>query len=40
VETVRSLVFDGLSRSDVRALQRVAGHIVERVETSQLRSTC
>ncbi len=40
VETVRSLVFDGLSRADVRALERVAGHIVDRVEASQLRSTC
>jgi DNA-binding MarR family transcriptional regulator len=40
VETVRSLVFDGLSASDVRALERIAGHIVERIDASQLKSTC
>lgn len=40
VETVRSLVFDGLSEDDVRALERVAGHIVERIDASHLRSTC
>jgi DNA-binding MarR family transcriptional regulator len=39
VETVRSLVFDGLSREDVAALQRIAGHIVERIEASRLKST-
>jgi DNA-binding MarR family transcriptional regulator len=32
VETVRSLVFEGLSRADVAALERVAGHIVDRIE--------
>jgi DNA-binding MarR family transcriptional regulator len=36
VETVRSLVFEGLSREDVAALERVAGHIVDRVEGSRL----
>lgn len=40
VETVRSLVFDGLSASDVRALERIAGHIVDSIEGSQLKSTC
>lgn len=40
VETVRSLVFDGLSAEDVAALNRVAGHIVERIEASRLKSTC
>jgi DNA-binding MarR family transcriptional regulator len=39
VETVRSLVFEGLAREDVAALERVAGHIVERVEASRLRTT-
>lgn len=39
VETVRALVFDGLSAEDVAALERVAGHIVERVEESRLRTT-
>jgi len=36
VETVRSLVFEGLAPEDVAALERVAGHIVERVEASRL----
>jgi DNA-binding MarR family transcriptional regulator len=40
VETVRSLVFDGLTPEDVAALDRVAGHIVERIEASRLKSTC
>ena len=39
VETVRSLVFEGLSREDVAALERIAGHIVEHVERSRLRTT-
>jgi DNA-binding MarR family transcriptional regulator len=39
VETVRALVFEGLSREDVAALERVAGHIVDRVEESRLRTT-
>jgi len=39
VETVRDLVFDGLSPDDVKALERVAGHIVERIEQSRLKST-
>ncbi|MGA8996057.1 MAG: MarR family transcriptional regulator [Nocardioidaceae bacterium] len=38
VETVRSLVFDGLSAQDVAALERIAGHIVDRIEASQLRA--
>ena len=40
VETVRSLVFDDLAREDVAALHRIAGHIVERIEASRLKSTC
>ncbi len=40
VETVRALVFDGLSAADVRALDRIAGHIVERVESSRLKPPC
>jgi DNA-binding MarR family transcriptional regulator len=40
VETVRTLVFDGLSAEDVAALDRIAGHIVERIEQSALDSTC
>ena len=40
VETVRALVFDGLAPEDVAALERVAAHIVERVEQSSLDSRC
>ncbi|HET6653672.1 MAG TPA: MarR family transcriptional regulator [Nocardioides sp.] len=40
VETVRSLVFDGLEPDDIAALERVAGHIVDRIEASRLDSTC
>jgi DNA-binding MarR family transcriptional regulator len=36
VETVRSLVFEGLSADDVAALERIAGHIVDRIEASRL----
>ena len=39
VETVRGLVFEGLTREDVAALERIAGHIVERIESSRLRTT-
>jgi DNA-binding MarR family transcriptional regulator len=39
VETVRSLVFDDLSPEDLEALERIAGHIVERIEASRLRTT-
>lgn len=40
VETVRDLVFDGLSADDVAALDKLCGHIVERIEASRLDSTC
>jgi len=40
VETVRALVFDDLTPDDVAALHRIAGHIVERIEASRLKSTC
>jgi DNA-binding MarR family transcriptional regulator len=39
VETVRGLVFDGLTATDVRDLKRLAGHILERIESSRLDST-
>jgi DNA-binding MarR family transcriptional regulator len=39
VATVRSLVFEGLAREDVAALERIAGHIVSRIEESRLRLT-
>ncbi|MGH3363686.1 MAG: MarR family winged helix-turn-helix transcriptional regulator [Nocardioidaceae bacterium] len=38
VETVRSLVFDGLDREDLAALERIAGHVVERIEKADLRT--
>lgn len=40
VSTVRDLVFDGLDGEDVAALERVAGHIVDRIDRSALDSTC
>lgn len=39
VETVRSLVFEDLDKEDVAALERIAGHIVERIEKAGLRTT-
>ena len=39
VETVRSLVFEGLSPEDVAALERIAGHVVSRIEASRLGTT-
>jgi DNA-binding MarR family transcriptional regulator len=39
VETVRSLVFEELAPEDVAALERIAGHIVQRIEDSRLRTT-
>jgi DNA-binding MarR family transcriptional regulator len=38
VETVRSLVFDGLGADDVAALERIAGHMVDRIEQAGLRT--
>jgi DNA-binding MarR family transcriptional regulator len=40
VETVRSLVYEGLTPEDVAALDRVMSHILERIETSGLKSQC
>ena len=39
VETVRSLVFDGLAADDVEALGRVMRHVLARIEASGLKST-
>lgn len=36
VETVRSLVFDGLTAKDVAFLERVAGHVVSRIDEAGL----
>ena len=38
VETVRSLVFDHVDRDDVAALERIAGHIVDRIDKAGLRT--
>ena len=39
VETVRSLVFDGLQPDDVEALGRVMRHVLQRIEVSGLKAT-
>ena len=39
VETVRSLVFDGLAPEDVEALERIMRHVGARIESSGLTST-
>jgi DNA-binding MarR family transcriptional regulator len=39
VETVRSLVFDGLSPDDVEALGRIMRHVLRRIEVSGLKAT-
>src|SRR5919107_1025626 len=39
VETVRSLVFDGLSPDDVEALRRIMQHVLKRIADSGLKST-
>jgi DNA-binding MarR family transcriptional regulator len=40
VETVRSLIYDGLSPDDVANLHKLMSHILERIESSGLRSSC
>ena len=40
VETVRSLVYEGLSEEDVAHLHRLMAHILQRIETSGLKSSC
>jgi DNA-binding MarR family transcriptional regulator len=35
VEKVRSLVFEGLDAEDVRNLEKLAGHIVERIDQAR-----
>jgi DNA-binding MarR family transcriptional regulator len=40
VETVRSLIYDGLSENDVANLHKLMSHILERIESSGLRSSC
>ncbi len=38
VETVYSLVFEDLDPADVAALERIAGHVVARIEASRLKT--
>ena len=40
VEFVYSLIYDGLSREDVDSLRRVMTHVLERIESSGLKSSC
>jgi DNA-binding MarR family transcriptional regulator len=40
VETVRSLVYEGLAEEDVANLHRLMAHILQRIETSGLKSSC
>lgn len=40
VETVRSLVYDGLTKADVEDLHRIMGHILARLEGTDLDTTC
>jgi DNA-binding MarR family transcriptional regulator len=40
VETVRSLIYEGLSDEDVANLRRLMSHILERIDLSGLRSSC
>jgi DNA-binding MarR family transcriptional regulator len=40
VETVRSLVYEGLSPEDVANLDKLMSHILERIESSGLKSDC
>ena len=39
VETVRALVFDGLSADDVDALGRISRHVLSKIEASGLKAT-
>ena len=40
VETVKSLIYDGLDADDVANLHKLMSHILERIEASDLRSSC
>ena len=40
VANVRSLVYEGLDEQDVADLKRLMTHILQRIETSGLKSTC
>ena len=40
VETVKSLIYDGLEPEDVENLRKLMSHILGRIESSDLRSRC
>ncbi|CAA9345718.1 MAG: hypothetical protein AVDCRST_MAG34-1228 [uncultured Nocardioidaceae bacterium] len=40
VETVRSLIYEGLGPDDVAHLRRLMTHVLERIEASGLKSSC
>jgi len=40
VENVRDLVYEGLDEKDIADLKRLMTHILQRIETSGLKSTC
>ena len=40
VETVKSLIYDGLEPEDVANLHKLMSHILQRIESSDLRSRC
>lgn len=40
VETVRSLIFEGMTQEDVKNLHRLMTHILERIESLALRPLC
>lgn len=40
VETVRSLIYEGLTVEDVAHLRRLMAHILERIESSDLKASC
>ena len=40
VATVKSLIYDGLDEDDVANLKKLMSHILERIESSDLRSSC
>jgi DNA-binding MarR family transcriptional regulator len=40
VETVRSLIYEGLTTEDVAHLRRLMSHVLQRIEQSGLRSSC
>jgi DNA-binding MarR family transcriptional regulator len=40
VEFVHSLIYDGLTEEDVESLRRLMTHVLQRIESSGLKSSC